>query len=77
LTGKTPFGVAQRAIRQGIPVVAIGGLVAIDPHQAREAGFKDALQVTPEGMQLSEAMKQDVASENVYRTILKLMKNYE
>ena len=77
LTGKTPFGVAQRAIRQGIPVVAIGGSVAIDPHQAREAGFKDALQVTPEGMQLSEAMKQDVASENVYRTILKLMKDYE
>ena len=77
LTGKTPFGVAQRAIRQGIPVVAIGGSVAIDPHQAREAGFKDALQVTPEGMPLSEAMKQDVASENVYRTILKLMKDYE
>ena len=77
LTGKTPFGVAQRAIRQGIPVVAIGGSVAIDPHQACEAGFKDALQVTPEGMPLSEAMKQDVASENVYRTILKLMKDYE
>lgn len=77
LTGKTPFGVAQRAIRQGIPVVAIGGSVAIDAHQAREAGFKDALQVTPEGMPLSEAMKQDVASENVYRTILKLMKDYE
>ena len=77
LTGKTPFGVAQRAIRQGIPVVAIGGSVAIDPHQAREAGFKDALKVTPEGMPLSEAMKQDVASENVYRTILKLMKDYE
>ena len=77
LTGKTPFGVAQRAIRQGIPVVAIGGSVAIDPHQAREAGFKDALQVTPEGMPLSEAMKQDVAAENVYRTILKLMKEYE
>ena len=77
LTGKTPFGVAQRAIRQGIPVVAIGGSVAIDPHHAREAGFKDALQVTPEGMPLSEAMKQDVASENVYRTILKLMKDYE
>ena len=77
LTGKTPFGVAQRAIRQGIPVVAIGGSVAIDPQQAREAGFKDALQVTPEGMPLSEAMKQDVAAENVYRTILKLMKEYE
>ena len=77
LTGKTPFGVAQRAIRQGIPVVAICGSVAIDAEQAYEAGFKAALQVTPEGMPLSEAMKQDVAAENVYRTILKLMKDYE
>lgn len=77
LTGKTPFGVAQRAIRQGIPVVAIGGSVAIDTEQASEAGFKAALQVTPEGMPLSEAMKQDVAAVNVYRTILKLMKDYE
>ena len=77
LTGKTPFGVAQRAIRQGIPVVAIGGSVAIDAEQAREAGFKAAIQVTPADMPLSEAMKQDVAAENVYRTILKLMKDYE
>ena len=77
LTGKTPFGVAQRAIRQGIPVVAIGGSVAIDAHQVSEAGFKNVLQVTPADMPLSEAMKQDVAAENVYRTILKLMKDYE
>lgn len=77
LTGKTPFGVAQRAIRQGIPVVAIGGSVAIDQQQAQLAGFKDALQVTPAGMPLQEAMKPETAAENVYQTIKSLLKKYE
>jgi glycerate kinase len=77
LTGKTPFGVAQRALRQGIPVIAIGGSVAIDKEQAQLAGFKDVLQVTPEGMPLQEAMNPEVAAENVYRTIKTLLKKYE
>ena len=77
LTGKTPFGVAQRALRQGIPVIAIGGSVAIDKEQAQLAGFKDVLQVTPEGMPLQEAMSPDVAAENVYRTIKILLQKYE
>ena len=77
LTGKTPFGVAQRALRQGIPVVAIGGSVTLDPNQAQIAGFKDVLQVTPEGMPLSEAMKPEVAADNVYHTIKSLLERYE
>ena len=77
LTGKTPFGVAQRALRQGIPVIAIGGSVAIDKEQAQLAGFKDVLQVTPEGMPLQEAMNPDVAAENVYQTIKILLSKYE
>ena len=77
LTGKTPYGVAQRARRQGIPVVAIGGSVAIDQQQAQLAGFKDALQVTPAGMPLQEAMKPETAAENVYQTIKTLLKKYE
>ena len=77
LTGKTPYGVAQRAQRQGIPVVAIGGSVAIDQHQAQLAGFRDALQVTPAGMPLQEAMKPETAAENVYQTIKTLLKKYE
>lgn len=77
LTGKTPFGVAQRALRQGIPVVAIGGSVTLYPNQAQLAGFKDVLQVTPEGMPLSEAMKPEVAADNVYHTIKSLLERYE
>ena len=74
LTGKTPYGVSQHAMRQGIPVIAIGGSVAIDQAQAQQAGFKDALQVTPAGMPLEEAMKPQVAAENVYKTIKRFLK---
>ena len=77
LTGKTPFGVAQHGLRQGIPVVTIGGSVAIDASQAQQAGFKDALQVTPSDMPLQEAMKPEVAAENVYKTIKTFFTKYE
>ena len=77
LTGKTPYGVARRALRQGIPVVAIGGSVTLDKSQAQLAGFKDVVQITPAGMPLSEAMKPDVAAENVYQTIKSLLERYE
>ena len=77
LTGKTPYGVARRALRQGIPVVAIGGSVALDKSQAQLAGFKDVLQVTPVGMSLQEAMKPEVAAENIYQTIKTSLKKYE
>lgn len=76
LTGKTPLGVAQHVLRQGIPVVAIGGSVTLDKSQAHCAGFKDVLQVTPEDMPLSEAMKPMVATENVYQTIKSFLERY-
>lgn len=77
LTGKTPFGVAQRAHRQNIPVVAIGGCVQISQEDASEAGFAGVYQVSPSGMPLEEAMRLDVASKNVYDTTLKILKEYE
>ena len=77
LTGKTPYGVARRALRQGIPVVAIGGSVTLDKSQAQLAGFKDVLQVTPVRMPLQEAMKPEVAAENIYQTIKTSLKKYE
>lgn len=69
LTGKTPFGVLQRAKKQDIPVVAIGGSVTLDPHAALEAGFAGVYAVTPEGMLLETAMRPDVASENISNTV--------
>ena len=61
---------AQRARRQGIPVVAIGGCVQISPEEALAAGFDGVYQVTPADMPLEEAMRPEVTSKNVYDTIL-------
>ena len=77
LTGKTPFGVAQHANRQRIPVVVIGGSVEIDVLQVREAGFNDVIQVTPLDMPLSVAMRPEVAAKNVYNAIIKYLTDHE
>ena len=65
LTGKTPYGVLQRASRQNIPVIALAGSVALDD----SSGFTAIRQITPPDMQLSEAMLPAVASANLRRTI--------
>lgn len=73
LTGKTPYGVAQRAVRLGIPVVAIGGLVVLDQSQSARAGFQDVVQITPDNMSLDVAMRPSVAAENIYKSIIRLI----
>ena len=76
LTGKTPYGVLKRAMRQGIPVVAIGGSVALDQKAAREAGFAGVYAATPAGMPLETAMRPSVASDNIYNTVRNIL-NHE
>ena len=61
LTGKLPYAVAQRASAKGVPVIAICGAAEI----GQLPGAKSVIPVTPEGMPLSEAMKPDVAMENI------------
>lgn len=72
LTGKTPYGVLQRAKRQGIPVVAIGGTVHLTQEQTQAAGFRSVLQITPLGMSLEDAMNPETASENIFRSLIAL-----
>ena len=69
LTGKAPYGVAQHALRLGVPVLAIGGKVTVDKAQACEAGFADVLQITPPDMPLAMAMKKEIDAENVYESV--------
>ncbi len=74
--GKTPFGVLLHARKYGIPVIAIGGRVepeAVDV--LREAGFAEVCAVMPEGMELREAMRYDVAVGNIERAVIRLMRN--
>ena len=72
LTGKTPYGVMKRAVKQGIPVVAIGGSVMLDEDDD-VSSFAGIWPVTPPGMPLSEAMDPVVASENIRRTVITIM----
>ena len=67
LAGKTPYGVLQRAKRQGIPVIAIGGNVQLTQEEAKAVGFTSVLQVTPPGMPLNDAMNPETAAENIFR----------
>lgn len=67
LAGKTPYGVLQRAKRQGIPVIAIGGNVQLTQDEAKAVGFTSVLQVTPPGMPLNDAMNPETAAENIFR----------
>ena len=71
-TGKTPYGVLQRASRQGIPVMALAGLVDLDD----SSGFTAIRQITPPDMRLSEAMLPAVASANLRRTISALLQQF-
>lgn len=73
LTGKTPYGVLQRASRQNIPVIALAGSVALDD----SAGFAAISRITPPDMRLSEAMLPAVASANLRRTISALLQQIQ
>lgn len=76
LTGKTPYGILKRARRQGIPVVAIGGSVALGEIETSEAGFAGVYAVTPSDMPLEEAMKPETAVRNIYDTVKNIL-NHE
>lgn len=72
LTGKTPYGVLLRAKCQGIPVVAIGGSVQLEPEETEAAGFASILQTTPPDTRIEDALNPETASRNIIRAILSL-----
>lgn len=66
LLGKVPSGVLRHAQSRHIPVVAVGGSVKWCDELAG-SGFERILSATPKEMTLSEAMKSDVAIDNLQR----------
>ncbi|MDE6409292.1 MAG: glycerate kinase [Muribaculaceae bacterium] len=75
--GKAPGGILKRCKAHGIPVVAIGGSVEPDALPSlMEAGFTAIHGVTPPGMPLSEAIKPEIASRNVEKTVSKRIKQW-
>ncbi len=74
--GKAPYGILKRALKYGIPVIALGG--SIEPGAEASllnAGFTKVRSITPEGMPLSEAMKPEIAAKNIKTMIRQLLTN--
>ena len=74
MTGKTPYGVLQRALAHGVPAVAVGGSVDLE-NVGYIKGFEHIVQATPEGMALSEAMKPETAAANIRLAISTLLRS--
>lgn len=64
--GKAPVGVAGRAKRLSVPVIAIGGSVSSDYPAVYEKGIDAVFSITTRPMTLEEAYK--VAEENIEMT---------
>ena len=73
--GKTPGGVLRRGIARNIPVIAVGGSVdetAIE--ELMNAGFSAVFPIVAGPLTLQEAMKPEVASRNLQRTVAQLLR---
>lgn len=73
IMGKAPSGVLQRASKQGIPVVAIGGSVE-ESEAVQRSGFAAILPVVSGPMTLEHAMQEDVAARGVSRTVEQIVR---
>lgn len=73
LMGKIPGKILQMGLSKGIPVIAIAGCVE-DKTLLLEAGFKGVYATMPDSMPLEEAMKPDIAKQNIRKTILQIFR---
>ena len=73
--GKTAAGVLTRAKQQGIPVVAIGGCVEMCD-SVQQMGFAGIYPIQEETMPLEVAMNPTFASNNIKKTITRIIAKY-
>lgn len=64
LMGKAPMGILNRAKRQGVPVILIAGQVD-NRNALTKAGFTKVVCINKKGIPLEDAMKRDVAFNNI------------
>ena len=67
LMGKLPVGILEQAGK--VPVCLIAGKIS-DREELLKAGFANVACINPPDIALEEAMKQEVAKENIRRTIV-------
>lgn len=70
LRGKVPMGVLRHS--GGIPVALVSGSIESDASM-KTAGFRYVAEVTPPGMKLEEALRPDIARNNIRNAIVKLL----
>lgn len=73
LMGKLPFGILQSTKRHQVPVALIAGRIG-DRQQLLDAGFAHVECINPPGLPLEEAMKPEVAQQNIKSTVQRLLK---
>ena len=71
LMGKLPMGILQHS--RGVPVCLIAGRIS-DKEELMRAGFSQVECINSEGMPLEEAMRKDVAIQNIFDTVSQLDK---
>lgn len=76
LHGKVPFGVAQIAKKQGVPVIAIVGANEVTSEKIYEAGIRAIFPIVNKPMSFNEALQNaesltERTAENVFRLIKK------
>ena len=75
LMGKTPKGILERAGKHNIPVILIAGQV--DNRDALiDAGFTDVICINKKGLPLEEAIKHDVAYNNLWKAVEGISKTW-
>jgi glycerate kinase len=67
LMGKLPVGILEQAGK--VPVCLIAGKIS-DREELLKAGFANVACINPPGIALEEAMKKEVAKENIRHTIV-------
>ncbi len=74
--GKTPARIAQLAKRYNKRVIAIAGCAGDGYEKCKEVGIDEVYFATPDDMEISEAMKKDVAIENIKHTVCGVMRKH-
>ena len=70
--GKTAAGVLRHAARKGIPVIAIGGSVAMC-RELKEMGFIGIYSIINAPVSLEQAMRQDWATARIRCTVEQIL----
>ncbi len=70
--GKAPGGVAKIAKKYNVPVIALSGCVGNGAKQCNKSGIDAFFPILREALPLEEAMKSDIAENNLYDTAVQV-----